>query len=184
MLGKEVKEAVKLHGHLCFGLCVGLAASRFAMENLGVERAKGEELVVIAENNSCAVDAIQIVAGATSGRGNLIIKDWGKHAYTFATRKDGRAIRVSLRYDVFAGIKDRKKRMKKLMDIEASEAFKLKEVKIDLPPEAEVVKSVQCSSCKEPVMETRTRLIDGGRYCTSCYEKVYIEPSGIETQRD
>ncbi|MFQ5887745.1 MAG: FmdE family protein, partial [Candidatus Hydrothermarchaeales archaeon] len=70
----EIKGAVDFHGHLCFGLSVGLAASKFAMEYLSVGKAKGEELVVIVENNSCAVDAIQFVAGTTLGRGNLIVK--------------------------------------------------------------------------------------------------------------
>jgi formylmethanofuran dehydrogenase subunit E len=174
----EIKEASKFHGHRCFGLLVGLKASDVAMKQLGVGKSKGEELVVFAENNSCAVDAIQVIAGATVGRGNLFVRDWGKHAYTFIKRDDGRAVRVSLRHDAFAGLLDREKRIDKLISAAADEVFKVEEVKVDVPAEAEVVRSVQCSFCKEPVMKTRAKTKNKGIYCLPCYEKVYIEPSG------
>jgi formylmethanofuran dehydrogenase subunit E len=148
------------------------------MKQLGVGKSTGEELVVFAENNSCAVDARQIGAGATLGRGNLFLRDWGKHVYTFACRAGGRAVRVSLRYDAFTGLLDRKKRMDKLISSEADEVFKVKGVTIDLPAKAEVVQSVPCSLCKEPVMKTRAKTKNNGIYCLPCYEKVYIEPSG------
>lgn len=174
----EVKGAVKFHGHLCFGLAVGIAATRLAMERLATGKAVGEEVVAIAENSSCAVDAIQFLAGTTLGRGNLIVNDWGKHAYTFARRDDGRAVRLSLRYEAFKDIHDREKRMEKILSSRGEEVFNIRDVKIELPPEAEVVSSIQCSSCKEPVMRTRTRTVEGEVYCIPCYEKVYIQPSG------
>jgi formylmethanofuran dehydrogenase subunit E len=175
----EVKEATNFHGHICFGLCVGIAACRLAMERLGISRAKGEEIIAIVENNSCAVDAVQFIAGATIGRGNLFIKDYGKHAYTFARRSDGGAVRISLRYDAFGGISNREKRIEKVLKSKGEEVFNVRDVKIDVPPEAEVVRSVQCNSCMEPVMKTMTKTEKGKVYCIPCYdEKVYIQPSG------
>ena len=49
------------------------------------------------ENDSCAVDAIQVVTGCTFGKGNLIFFDFGKQSYTFASRDSGEAVRVSMK---------------------------------------------------------------------------------------
>jgi formylmethanofuran dehydrogenase subunit E len=180
----ELEGAIKFHGHLCFGLCVGFRASKLALEYLGMEKSKDEELFVIAENRSCAVDAIQCVAGATAGRGNLLIKDFGKHAYAFASREKKRALRIVLRYESFSGINDQKSRIKKILDADGEDVFNVGEVKIKIPPVARVEVSVQCHNCKEPVMKTRTRTKNKKPFCTSCYEKVYIQSSGKRTSEE
>ncbi len=174
----EISGAVAFHGHLCFGLSVGLLASKLALNRLGVEKSIGEELVVFTENDSCAVDAIQYITGATLGRGNLFVKNFGKHAYIFARRDTGRAVRISLKYDVFSNIGDRALRIRKIIGSKkGEELFNVEDVKVVIPPLAEKARSVQCSKCKEPVMKTRTRNKDGRIYCIPCYEKVYIEAS-------
>ena len=70
-------DAVKFHGHACPGLAIGYRVANLALKELG-GRARDEELVAIVENNSCAVDAIQLICGCTFGKGNLIFKDFGK----------------------------------------------------------------------------------------------------------
>ena len=50
----------------------------------------------IVENDSCSVDAIQVVTGCTMGKGNLIFKDYGKHVYTFINRDSWDVLRLSL----------------------------------------------------------------------------------------
>jgi len=164
----ELNDAIRFHGHRCFGLCVGVAASRYALKILGMEKSIDEELVVIAENNSCAIDAIQVIAGATAGRGNLIIKDWGKHVYIFTRREDNKSIRLSLKYDVFSKIKDRDKRIKKILESPGEDVFDLRGVEIQIPPEAEVMESIMCAGCSEPAMKSRTENIDGKIYCFQC----------------
>ena len=175
---EDLNPAVDFHGHLCFGLCVGVSASKLALKILGLERARGEEIVVMAENNSCAVDGIQVLAGATLGRGNLIVKDWGKHTYTFISRVDEKAVRLVLKRDIFTGIKSKKKRIEKVISANERELFRFEEVEVEIPPVAEVVRAVQCSRCKEFVMKTRTIKHRGRIHCIPCHEKVYIESSG------
>jgi formylmethanofuran dehydrogenase subunit E len=175
----KIREVIDFHGHKCFGLLVGMMASNLALERLGVERAKREELVVISENDSCATDAIQFIAGATLGRGNLIVKDWGKHAYTFIKRDDGTALRIVLNQEKLRGLKSKEERMKKLAASHGKDIFGVNEVKMEIPPEAQVVSSVKCSECKEYVMNTRTKTFENKSYCIPCYEKVYIESSGL-----
>ena len=62
---------------------------------------KDEELVCIAENNSCSVDAVQSLLGCTTGKGNLILVDNGKQAFTFYSRDQNRAMRIYFQGDVF-----------------------------------------------------------------------------------
>jgi formylmethanofuran dehydrogenase subunit E len=101
---KTFEDVVDFHGHMCPGLALGYRVSMFALKELG-ERASDEELVAIVENNSCAVDAVQVITGCTFGKGNLIFKDYGKQVYTFIKRPfrnrvatAGDAIRISVKW--------------------------------------------------------------------------------------
>lgn len=82
---KKFKDVVDFHGHACPGLAIGYKVALFALKNLG-NRASDEEFVAIVENNSCAVDAIQLITGCTFGKGNLIFRDYGKQVYIFIRR--------------------------------------------------------------------------------------------------
>ncbi len=53
--------------------------------------------MAVVETDMCGVDAIQFLTGCTFGKGNLIHRDWGKNAFSFFRRSDGRAVRISLR---------------------------------------------------------------------------------------
>lgn len=57
------------------------------MEALGGGRDIDEEMVAIVENDSCAVDAIQVLTGCTLGKGNLIFRDYGKQ-HLYKTRRE------------------------------------------------------------------------------------------------
>ena len=99
---KKFEDAVEFHGHACPGLALGYRVALFALKSLG-RRAADEELVAIVENNSCAVDAVQLVTGCTFGKGNLIFRDYGKQVYTFVKRSSrdedavrGKGVRISI----------------------------------------------------------------------------------------
>ena len=81
------EKVVDFHGHACTGLATGFRVAEAALSALQGDRDIDEEMVAIAENDSCAVDAIQVITGCTYGKGNLIIRDYGKQAYTFILRK-------------------------------------------------------------------------------------------------
>ncbi len=94
------EKAVEFHGHACPGLAIGFKASEAAIKILGYARDVDEETVAVVENDSCAVDAIQYILGCTVGKGNLIFRNNGKQVYTIGSGKNGRAVRVSLKFDV------------------------------------------------------------------------------------
>lgn len=95
----KFNDVVLFHGHSCPGLALGYRAAMAALEELSLKHSEDEEIVCIVENDSCAVDAVQVITGCTFGKGNLIFKDYGKQVYTFIDRKAGRAIRISVDFD-------------------------------------------------------------------------------------
>ena len=66
------KRCEAFHGHVCGGLSIGYQAARYAKELLGAEFSNDEELVCVAENDACGVDAIQVLLGCSIGKGNLL----------------------------------------------------------------------------------------------------------------
>ena len=171
-VSQDLKEAISFHGHFCPGLLIGYRAAKAGMSRLGSVRSGDEELVAMVENNSCAVDAVQVLAGATFGKGNLFFKDHGKQVFTFARRPSGRAVRVALKAGALGGGgESREDKSRMLLQKPDDELFDIEEATIDLPAEAEIRKSVLCDSCGEPVMETRTREVKGRLLCIPCAEK-------------
>jgi formylmethanofuran dehydrogenase subunit E len=159
------------------------------------ERAADEELVAIVENNSCAVDAVQVVTGCTFGKGNLIFKDYGKQVYTFIKRPSGEGVRISVdwtfpetdeekriwdRYirgehfdDVLKAVHNRKARkIDMILSAKDDELFKITRGSMDLPDEARIYASLRCAVCGEKVMEPRARVKNGEIVCIPCFEEV------------
>ncbi len=187
-------EAARFHGHICPGLALGYRAAGIALERLRSGRAEDEELVTIAETDACGVDAIQVLTGCTAGKGNLLFKDHGKHAFTFINRVTGDAVRVvgnpsfdtdsldpglaSLRTRVMQGqasgeeLAEYRRRIdrivEKILDLPAETLFTIREVDVDMPERARIFKSVPCAKCGELTAESRVRVEDGKFVCRSC----------------
>ncbi|HYA87991.1 MAG TPA: FmdE family protein [Nitrospirota bacterium] len=189
----ELRETVQFHGHLCPGLALGFRVAKAALRELKAERPEDEELVAIIENDSCAADAIQYITGCTFGKGNLIFRDYGKHVYTFFSRRTGRGIRISEDYrgfeedDRFPLLKKRQTsgedvsvemqlfKMEKaaaILKADENEIMTITEVATQPPQEAKVRRSVQCAVCGEKFMESRGRVKNGEIVCIPCFEKV------------
>ncbi len=187
-------EAARFHGHICPGLALGYRAAEVALERLRSGRAEDEELVTIAETDACGVDAIQFLTGCTVGKGNLLFKDHGKHAFTFINRRTGEAVRVignpsfdagSLDPDLapirarvmqgeasdeeFAEYRRRTERMvDAILDIPAETLFSIQDVDAGIPERARIFRSVPCAKCGEMTAESRIRVEDGKFVCYAC----------------
>lgn len=193
---KSFKEVVGFHGHSCPGLALGYRVAHKALREMKRETiSEDEELVAIVENNSCAVDAIQVITGCTFGKGNLVFRDYGKQAYTFLKRPSGEAVRISIEFtapqetedekemwkryshgdrslEVLKAVHNRKaKKTKAILDASEDELLKVIRVNIPLPPEAKLYKSISCAVCGEKVAEPKARLKDGKTVCIPCFEK-------------
>ena len=171
-LPQDLQQCIEFHGHLCPGLVMGYLAATAGLKELNVGRAEDEELICVAENDSCAVDAVQFLAGCTFGKGNLFFRDYGKQAYTFARRGSRDAVRVSLIPGAFdegrQGLETNDARARWMIQQPVHECFEVEKVEIEMPPEAEIHKSAICQKCGERVMETRLRRVGDKALCVPC----------------
>lgn len=191
---KTYDEVVSFHGHSCPGLAMGYRVALRALKEFK-GRSGDEELVAIVENNSCAVDAVQVMTGCTFGKGNLIFRDYGKQVYTFIGRPSGKGIRISVdwkkpdetpeekalwkRYmkgerntKVVRFVHDKKTaKLRHILEAEEKDILKVKKSKENLPPEAAIYKSLDCNLCGEKVMEPRARVKNGKIVCMPCSER-------------
>ena len=166
---KELWErAVSFHGHVCPGLMIGYRAALYAAELLTLRFSEDEEVVCIAENDSCSIDAIQAVLGCTMGKGNLILRIRGKQAFNFYNRETGRSIRIVQRN---LGDMTREEKMTFLEEAKAEDIFEIKDVKWSCPEEARIYESYVCEKCGEKTGGAWVRIVDGKVMCMDCVEK-------------
>lgn len=177
MYPDDYRKVIEFHGHSCPGVAIGYRAVKAAIGKADLKRAGDEELVAIVENDSCSVDAVQVLLGCTFGKGNLVFKDYGKQVFTLGERTTGKAVRVSLLPGILEAYKGlieeegqrmRRKMVEKILSGTEEELFKVEGVKIHLPEEAQIHSSVLCDHCGEPTMETRTVKKEGKVYCIPC----------------
>ncbi|OPY54192.1 MAG: FmdE, Molybdenum formylmethanofuran dehydrogenase operon [Methanosaeta sp. PtaU1.Bin060] len=187
----DFKEAVKFHGHICPGLAIGYRVAKYAKEHY--PRSEDEELVAIAENKSCSVDAIQALLGCTFGKGNLVCNDFGKQVFTIYSREKGKALRIYFKGEVLEGMdrlrqkaaegtlsteekRDleamRDKLIQKILRAPDDEILSVTEVSIPAPEKARVYPSLKCQQCGEAFMEIMGRTAGGKVVCQECYEKM------------
>ena len=194
---KSFSDVTKFHGHVCPGSAIGYKASEAGLNELKSSNASDEEIVAIVENDSCAVDAVQVVTGCTFGKGNLIFLDHGKQVYTFYNRKTDDGVRVvlkdsfsvdllapklnQLRAKVNAGNateleKEDLKSMvldvsNEILEIPYRNMFEIEHIKMEVPSKARIFKSVKCSECGEMVSENRSRIQSGEIVCIPCFNE-------------
>jgi formylmethanofuran dehydrogenase subunit E len=170
------QDTVKFHGHSCPGLAMGYRMTLAALKKLNSIRSEDEEIVTIVENDACGTDAVQFLSGCTFGKGNFIFKDYGKMVYTFLCRKSGRAIRASRNPEFLKKVKKEDLSREEMINIilnSSDEEFAiLEEMKIKLPPKAQLYENIVCDICGETAMETRIKLINGKKICLPCADNI------------
>lgn len=189
---EQIERVIAFHGHWCPGLAIGIRASEYALAELG--RDGDEDIVAVVETDMCGVDAIQVLTGCTFGKGNLIHRDYGKSAFTFWRRGDGKALRLVYAADHLRGPDPRmqelnqkassglltaaeqeelhrlrQERSQRIMEAPLEELFRVGEPAEPLPRRARIRTSLPCERCGEMTMETRTRRLEGRTLCLPCY---------------
>ncbi|RMG71158.1 MAG: tRNA CCA-pyrophosphorylase [Nitrospirae bacterium] len=195
---KEFKEylevGLKFHGHRCPAMPMGLKAGLYAMQLLGVERAKDGQLQAIVEldENHCATcfaDGVQVATGCTYGKGNIKRTGYGKWGLTLIDKKTSRAVRVVPKAEVMQKNKETEFMKMRKSGVPASQVPEevvqpLFESVVNAPPEqifnhSEVFQyewkdephtfdTIVCSSCGEMVVERNARVKGGQVVCIPC----------------
>ena len=189
-----IEDIVRFHGHMCPGLAMGIRAAELGLREVG-QHSSDEEVVALTETDMCGVDAIQYLTGCTFGKGNLIHLDYGKNAYTFIRRSDGKAVRISARPGAFyrgpehrelsakvrnesateeerARYKEqRADRIEAILQAPEEELYAVEDVQdAEIPPVARIHNSIVCAGCGELTMETRVRKLERRELCPACFE--------------
>lgn len=160
-------KCVAFHGHACPGLALGARLCEFVQTQLEADFSADENLVCIAETDSCLADAIQAILGCTFGKGNLLYRPTGKTAYNFYNRATGASVRVVARRSETS--LPRPARILQIQSAPVTELFTTTEVKYPLPEAARIFKTVSCALCGEGVAEHQARLQDGQIVCLHCF---------------
>lgn len=162
------EKCIAFHGHECPGLAIGFRACEAAIEKLGINFSKDEEIVCVTETDACGVDAVQFITGCTLGKGNLIYRDRGKQAFSFFVRKTGESIRIVLR--PIEKEMTREERIEYLLNTPIDELFEFKKPNFELPEYARIFKSIVCEECGESTSENKIRIMDGKKVCLDCFK--------------
>jgi formylmethanofuran dehydrogenase subunit E len=190
---KTYDDVVDFHGHSCPGLALGYRVSLRALKEMK-SRSADEEIVAVVENNSCAADAVQVMTGCSFGKGNLIFRDYGKQVYTFMMRPSGKSIRIAVDWKRPAESRKEKElwerymkgdrstkveefvhnrkaaKIRHILEAQEKDLMKVKKGRAELPPEAEIYRSIDCAACGEKVAEPKARMRNGRMLCIPCFE--------------
>ena len=186
-----IEKVVAFHGHLCPGVYIGIRAAELALERLGKRDEKA--LVCVAEAEMCGVDAVQFLTVCTCGKGNLVVRDLGKMAFTFYDRNTKEGFRARLRPELQIKLGgELKPLMKKASGAQATEEDRQRAQHLrrkmqdfflsagfdelfiitaaaEVPAAGErILPSVTCEACDEPVMEHRIHSCGGRLLCEDC----------------
>ncbi|MCH1981733.1 FmdE family protein [Ruminococcus sp. OA3] len=177
-MDKKIWETcVAFHGHECGGLTIGYKAAMYAIRLLELAPGNGEksccisedeQVVCIAENDACGIDAIQVILGCSAGKGNLLFHMRGKQAFSFYNRNTGKSVRLVLKPRP-EGM-TREESFAYYQGHGPEELFDVKETAIPLPEKARIFRSLTCSCCGETASENMMRLEGDQILCLDCYD--------------
>lgn len=195
---KEFLDAgLKLHGHKCPAMPMGLRSAAIAMNRLGVPRSGAKTLLALVELGDdhcahCFGDGVQTVTGCTFGKGNIRKLGYGKFGLTLVDKATGRAVRVVPRGEAQMQQKQtpffKEYRMKgipptevpdevvdplieKVLSGPEEEMFKVSEVfDYDAAGKEEDFSSFVCSRCGDMVVERYGRVVEDAKVCIPCRE--------------
>ena len=196
LINMTLKRVVDFHGHLCPELVIGCKACEYAQKLLSENGKPEGRISVIAENSTSALDAIQVLFGATPGNQYLTIHDFGKHNYTFSVKNGQNGFRLSLKelnyadedeYETleekiirdqaclndlvqFQGILD--DRVKRLLASCPEELFTIENVR----PMRQITEMptiyLSCWGCGQQVLKSKAIEFQEKIYCIPCFQGI------------
>jgi len=190
------KKVVDFHGHLCPDLVIGGKACQYVQKLLASKSGLDAGISIIAENCTSALDAIQIMLGATVGNQRLQVMDFGKHNYTFIGKNGQTGLKLSLRPQFYGdeekynGLEQKiinnqvilddvvqfqellDSRVKRLFSLSPEDLFDVESIEPRQKPTELASVYLTCCSCGEQVLKSRIIEYRGEIYCTPCFQQI------------
>lgn len=177
------QESSSLHGHHCAGQVLGVRMAMVGCREVAIDEPRGcKKLIVYAEIDRCATDAVQAVTGCSLGKRTLKFLDYGKMAVTFVDTETRRAVRVLAKDDArnlvplyvqeAANSRDAQKQAYRIMPEAA--LFAVKPVAVEVSAQEMPGyrgKRVQCAECGEGINFNREVEIGGRTLCIPCSQE-------------
>ena len=178
-----LKETSTIHGHQCAGQILGVRMAMLGCREVGIDEPRGcKKLIVYAEMDRCATDAVQAVTGCSLGKRTLKFLDYGKMAITFLNTETGQAVRVLAKDDArklvplyvqdSANPREAQKQAYRIMPEEA--LFAVKPVTMEVSPQEMPGyrgKRVECARCGEGINFNREVELAGLVLCIPCSQE-------------
>ncbi|HMG86393.1 MAG TPA: FmdE family protein [Terracidiphilus sp.] len=177
-----MQKAEIAHRHMCAGQILGTRMALLGLRGIGIEDPLGidrKRLIVYAEIDRCATDAIGMVTGCRLGKRTLKFRDWGKMAATFVDLQAGWGIRIvalensrDLARELHPEIENKQKQqMLAYRELGDDQLFSVLRVRVNVDPaELPGTKGDRelCARCGEGINFGRFEDVGGERFCVSC----------------
>ena len=196
LINMTFKRVVDFHGHACPDLVIGGKFCEYAHSLLAKAGTPDRSLSIVAENSTSALDAIQVLLGATMGNQRLRIMDHGKHVYTLIATGADLALRFALKPQTFDDAEEYQRlavsmaknrldmddvvkfqylldhRVAFLLSRKPEELYTVQPV-APFPSHAETASIYrQCAACGEQVLSSHAVEYDRKVYCTPCFQRL------------
>lgn len=180
---ESLERCVEYHGHLCMGQVLGVLLAEKGMELIGTTDPR--EMIVIAENDRCIGDALQVLTGTRLGRRSFKLRDYGKMAATFIDQKTDTVYRVWVSGDLpkvgrYPDLprEEKDELLMKVLGSEIEDVLSWEEVEVEmssneLPGKPKI--TVWCDSCGEKIMDGKHLEREGRNICRYCAEGGYYK---------
>lgn len=196
LLNVQLTRVVGFHGHLCPELVIGSKACEYALKLLSKNSNLDGGISVTAENGTSALDAIQVLVGATIGNQRLKVVDFGKHNYTFSSKNSRKAFRFILKTQHYANEEEYRSVEEKIREDRATldevvHLQRLLDSRVEqllacapeslfdverIAPIREVTEMptvyIPCSKCGQQVLKDRAIQFQDKMYCTPCFQQI------------
>jgi len=190
------KRVVDFHGHLCPDLVLGGKLCVYVQKLFSSNGELDGGLSIVAENCTSALDAIQIILGATVGNQRLQVMDFGKHIYTLLSKNTENGFKLSLRQqhygdeDEYNGLEQKimnnqamleevvqfrkllDGRVKHLLNLAPEELFVVERIESVQPPTETASVFLAYCRCGEQVLKSRKIDYQGETYCIPCFQRI------------
>jgi formylmethanofuran dehydrogenase subunit E len=206
LVNMALKRVADFHGHLCPELVLGAKLCDYILDLLSDRSQANISLAVIAENCSSAIDAIQVMLGATLGNQRLHVMDHGKHNYTVLPNDGKGGVKLSFRppnfgdEDEYGALEEKIRRQqvtleevvhfqglldaraKRLLALDHQELFDVSPTDTAPPPSENATCYVTCNQCSQPVLNSRAVDFNGRFYCMPCFQRLHVSGSCFSLQ--